>query len=87
MGFPELQVSTGDQGGSYGIVKNIFDSKLSNNAGLVVGYPKLLCHLVASLWRKYICGFDGSVTKSGRNNDVNDDGVQINKSIQGGRRK
>lgn len=61
VGLPELEVSTGNQGGSDGIVKNIFDSKLGNNAGLIIGYPKFLCHLMASLWRKDICRFDGSM--------------------------
>ena len=66
MRLPELQVATGDQGGSDGIVKNIFDSKLGDNAGLIVGYPKFLCHLMASLWRKDICRFDGSVSQEER---------------------
>lgn len=61
VGFPELQVTAGDEGGSDGIVKNIFDSKLGNDAGLIVGDPKFLCHLVASLWGKDISRFDGSV--------------------------
>lgn len=60
VGLPELQVSTGDKGGPDGVVKNIFDSKLGYNAGLIVGYPKLLCHLMASLRRKDVCRFDGS---------------------------
>lgn len=60
MGLPELQVTTGDEGGSDGIVKNIFDSKLGNNAGLIVGNSEFLCHLVASLWGKDVCRFDGS---------------------------
>lgn len=60
MGLPELQVTTGDECRSNGIVKNIFDSKLSNNAGLVIWNPKFLCNFVASLWRKDICRFDGS---------------------------
>lgn len=59
--LPELQVTTGDEGGSDGIVENIFDSELGNNAGLIVGNPKFLCHLVASLWGKDVCRFDGSV--------------------------
>ncbi len=52
VGLPELQVSTGDKGGSDGIVENIFDSKLGNNTGLIIGNPKLLCNFVASLWGK-----------------------------------
>lgn len=61
VGFPELQVTTGDEGGSYGIVEDIFDSKLGDNAGLKVGNPKFLCHFVASLWGKDIGRFDWSV--------------------------
>lgn len=61
VGLPELQVTSGDEGSSNGIVKNIFDSELSHNAGLIVGNAKFFCHFVASLWGKDICRFDGSV--------------------------
>ena len=61
VGLPELQVTTGDEGGSDGIVKNIFDSKLGNNAGLKVRNPKFLCHFMASLRGKDISRFDRSV--------------------------
>lgn len=60
MGLPELQMTTGDECSSDGIIENIFNSKLGNNAGLIVRNPKFLCHLVASLWGKDICRFDGS---------------------------
>lgn len=63
MGLPELQMTTGDEGRSDGVVKNIFDSELGNNAGLVVGNPELLGYLMASLWGKDICRFDGSARK------------------------
>lgn len=61
VGLPELQVTARDEGSSDGVVKNIFDSKLGNDAGLIVGDPKFLCYLMTSLWRKDICWFDGSV--------------------------
>lgn len=56
-------MSTGDKGSTDCIVKNIFDTELGNDAGLIVGYTKFFCHLVASLWRKDICRFDGSVSE------------------------
>lgn len=63
MGLPELQVATGDEGSSDGVVKNVFDSKLGNNAGLIVGNPQFLRHLMAPLWWKNICRLDGSEEK------------------------
>lgn len=60
MGLPKLQVAAGDKGGSDGIVKHVFDSKLGNNAGLVVGNPEFFCHLMASLWGEDISWLDGS---------------------------
>ena len=64
--LPELQVTTGDEGSSDGIVKNIFDSELGNNARLIVGNPEFLCHLVASLRGKDVCWFDGSAGQDER---------------------
>lgn len=63
MGLPELQVTTGDESSPDGVVKNIFDSKLGNDAGLVIGNPKFFCHFVAPLWWKNISWFDGSEEK------------------------
>lgn len=63
VGLPELQMTTGDEGRSDGVVKNIFNSKLGNNAGLVVWNPELLGYLMASLWGKDIGRFDGSARK------------------------
>lgn len=60
MGLPELQVAPGDEGSSDGVVKNVFDSKLGNDAGLIVGNAELFGHLVAPLWWKNICRLDGS---------------------------
>lgn len=64
-------MSTRDEGGTDGVVKNIFDSKLSYNTGLIVRNPKFLCHLVTSLWRKDICRFDGSVSQAENNINAN----------------
>lgn len=60
VGLPKLQVATGDKGGPDGVVKDIFNSKLGNDAGLVVGNPKLLCHLMASLRGEDVCWLDRS---------------------------
>lgn len=60
MRLPELKMSTGDEGSSNGVVKNIFDSELGYNAGLIVRDPKLLCNLMASLRGQDVCGFNGS---------------------------
>lgn len=60
MGLPELQVAPGDEGSSDGVVENIFDSKLGNDAGLIVRDPEFFRHLVAPLWWKNICWLDGS---------------------------
>lgn len=63
MGLPELQVATGDEGSPDGVVKDIFDSKLGNDAGLVVRNPKFFSHFMAPFWWKNICRFDGSEEK------------------------
>lgn len=63
MGLPELQVATGDEGSPDGIVENIFDSKLGNDAGLVVWNPKFFSHFMAPFWWKNIGRFDGSEEK------------------------
>lgn len=67
MGLPELQVATGDEGSPDGVVKNIFDSKLGDDAGLVVGNPKFFCHFMAPFRWKNICRFDGSEEKEDLN--------------------
>lgn len=63
MGLPELQVATGDEGSPDSVVKNIFDSKLGNDAGLVVRNPEFFSHFMAPFWWKNIGRFDGSEAK------------------------
>lgn len=61
VGLPELKVPTRNQGGSDGIVKDVFYSKLGDDAGLVVRYAKFFGHLMTFLWRKDVGRFDWSV--------------------------
>ena len=49
--LPELQVAPGDEGGAYGVVEDVLDAKLVEDAGLVVRDPQLLGDLPATLRR------------------------------------
>lgn len=60
MRLPELQVAAGNEGGADGIVKDVLHTKLSNDAGLVVGHAQFFSHLMTSLGWKDVRGFYGS---------------------------
>lgn len=66
VGLPELQVTSGDEGCSDGVVKDILDAKLVEDARLVIRDSELFGYLSSALWRQNISRFNGSVRNRSR---------------------
>lgn len=58
--FPKLQVATGNERCSDSIIKDVLDSKLSDNTSFIIWHSQLFGYLPASFWRKNLTGFNWS---------------------------
>lgn len=56
--LPKLQVAAGDESSSDGVIKDILDTKLSDDAGLIIWHTQLLSHLTTPFWRKNLIGLN-----------------------------